>query len=76
MQRTAGYIIYQTGEKSTVRIAEFSGTWEGRTIEGGFPLRQFLGAGENSAVFLTTHEGRNAAIKLLPADPNFKHWPL
>jgi len=69
MERTAGYIIYQTSEKPTVRIAEFSGTWEGRTIDGGFPLRQFLGGGEHSAVFLTTHEGRNAAIKLLPADP-------
>jgi TonB family protein len=61
--------MYQTGEKPTVRIAEFSAQWEGRTIEGAFPLRQFLGAGESSAVFLTTHDARNAAIKLIPADP-------
>lgn len=61
--------MYQTSEKSTVRIAEFSAQWEGRTIDGAFPLRQYLGAGENSAVFLTTFEGRNAAVKLLPADP-------
>jgi TonB family protein len=60
--------MYQTGVKPTVRIAEFSAQWEGRTIEGAFPLRQFLGAGESSAVFLTTHDGRNAAIKLIPAD--------
>ncbi len=52
-----------------MRIAEFSGQWEGRTIDG-FSLRQFLGSGENSAVFLTTHEGRTAAIKLIAADPN------
>jgi TonB family protein len=52
-----------------VRIAEFSEQWEGRTIEGGFPLRQFLGSGETGLVFLTTHEGRNAAVKLLLADP-------
>jgi TonB family protein len=52
-----------------VRIAEFSAQWEGRTIDGAFPLRQFLGSGESSAVFLTTHDQRNAAIKLLPADP-------
>ena len=59
--------MYQTSEKPTVRIAEFSAQWEGRTIDGAYPLRQYLGSGENSAVFLTTHDGRNAAIKLLPA---------
>jgi TonB family protein len=61
--------MYQTGVKPTVRIAEFSAQWEGRTIEGAFPLRQFLGGGESSAVFLTTHDARNAAIKLILADP-------
>jgi TonB family protein len=61
--------MYQTSEKSTVRIAEFSAQWEGRTIDGAFPLLQFLGSGESSAVFLTTHDARNAAVKLLPADP-------
>lgn len=57
--------MYQTSEKPIVRIAEFSAEWEGRTIDGAFPLRQFLGAGESSAVFLTTYETRSAAIKLL-----------
>ncbi|HTB12814.1 MAG TPA: TonB family protein [Bryobacteraceae bacterium] len=52
-----------------MRIAEFSAQWEGRTIEGGFPLRQHLGAGESSSVFLTTYAERNAAVKLIPADP-------
>src|SRR5277367_194173 len=61
--------MYQTGVKPTVRIAEFSAQWEGRTIEGAFPLRQHLGGGESSAVFLTTHDAHNAAIKLVPADP-------
>ncbi len=61
--------MYLTSEKSIVRIAEFSTQWEGRTIEGGYPLRQFLGAGESSVVYLTSHEGRNAAIKLIPGDP-------
>jgi TonB family protein len=60
--------MYQTSEKPTVRIAEFSAQWEGRAIDA-FPLRQLLGSGEASAVFLTTCEGRNAAIKLVPADP-------
>jgi len=59
--------MYQTSEKPIVRIAEFSAQWEGRTIDA-FPLRQILGSGEASAVFLTTHDGRNAAIKLIPAD--------
>jgi TonB family protein len=60
--------MYQTSEKPTVRIAEFSAQWEGRAIDA-FPLRQLLGSGEASAVFLTTYDGRNAAIKLVPADP-------
>src|SRR5580658_4346627 len=60
--------MYQTSEKPIVRIAEFSAQWEGRTVDA-FPLRQILGSGEASAVFLTTHDGRNAAIKLIPADP-------
>lgn len=61
--------MYQTSEKPTVRIAEFSAQWEGRTIDGAFPLRQFLGSGESSAVFLTTREDRPAAIKLLYVEP-------
>jgi TonB family protein len=52
-----------------VKIAEFSGEWEGRTIDGSFPLRQFLGAGESSAVFLTTYQTRPAAIKLVHTEP-------
>jgi TonB family protein len=51
-----------------VRIAEFSGQWEGRAIDA-FPLRQFLGAGESSTVFLTSYETRPAAIKLVHAEP-------
>jgi TonB family protein len=51
-----------------VRIAEFSGQWEGRLIDA-FPLRQFLGAGESSTVFLTTYETRPAAIKLVQTEP-------
>jgi len=60
--------MYQTSEKSTVSIAQFSAQWEGRTIDG-FPLVRFLGGGESSAVFLTSHNAGPAAIKLLPADP-------
>jgi TonB family protein len=61
--------MYQTSEKPTVRIAEFSARWEGRTIDGVFLLRQFLGSGENSAVFLTSYQERPAAIKLLHVEP-------
>src|ERR1700684_2989148 len=57
-----------TCEKSIVRIAEFSEQWEGRTIDGAFPLRKFLGGSETSAVYLTTYDARNAAIKFVPAD--------
>jgi hypothetical protein len=42
--------------------------WEGRVINGRFPLRQYLGGSEQSAVYLTEIDGSKAAIKLIPAD--------
>ena len=44
--------------------------WEGQIVNGTFPLRQYLGGSEHSAVFLTERRGRDpqrAAIKLIPA---------
>jgi TonB family protein len=43
--------------------------WEGRVVDEKFPLRQWLGGSERSAVFLTERgDGRQkAAIKLIPA---------
>ncbi len=46
-------------------------TWAGRVVEGKFPLRQWLGGSEHSAVFLTERPGQpssKAAIKLIAAD--------
>ena len=46
--------------------------WEGQIVNGTFPLRQYLGGSEHSAVFLTERRGREpqrAAIKLVLADP-------
>ena len=51
--------------------AEVWKTWEGRVIDGKFPLRQWLGGSEHSAVFLTERQGQGsekAALKLIPAD--------
>jgi len=45
--------------------------WEGRTISGQFPLRQWLGSSDHSSVFLTERAGEKAAIKLMPADSDF-----
>jgi TonB family protein len=45
--------------------------WEGRTVAGRFPLRQWLGGSEHSAVFLTERPGQpsqKAAIKLIAAE--------
>lgn len=53
-------------------MAEVRNNWEGRNINGLFPLRRFLGSSNHSSVFLTesTVEGfLNAAIKLVPVDP-------
>ncbi|HWW13398.1 MAG TPA: TonB family protein [Candidatus Dormibacteraeota bacterium] len=44
--------------------------WEGRVVEGKFPLRQWLGSSDHSAVFLTERIGKGwpkAAIKLIRA---------
>jgi TonB family protein len=46
-------------------------SWEGRVIDGKFPLRQYLGGSDHSAVFLTEIPGpqpAEAAIKLI--DPH------
>lgn len=46
-------------------------SWEGRVVEGKYPLRQWLGGSDHSAVFLTEMPGGNgkrAAIKLSEAD--------
>jgi TonB family protein len=46
--------------------------WEGRTVDGRFPLQSYLGSSNHSAVFLTVAQPRGsdsekAAIKLIPA---------
>lgn len=48
-------------------------SWEGRVVDGKFPLRQYLGGSGQSAVFLTEISGpspKEAAIKLI--DPGGK----
>ncbi len=50
--------------------------WEGRLVDEKFPLRQWLGGSDHSAVFLTERaspdspgrDSQRAAIKLIPAD--------
>ncbi len=45
--------------------------WEGRIVEGKFPLQKLLGGSAHSAVFLTERNVngfQNAAIKLIPAE--------
>jgi TonB family protein len=46
-------------------------TWEGRVVSGKYPLQQWLGGSDHSAVFLTERPGTTsgkAAIKLVEAD--------
>jgi TonB family protein len=53
--------------------------WEGQTVNGTFPLRQYLGGSEHSAVFLTERRGREpqrAVIKLIPSDPTTAGFQL
>ena len=47
--------------------------WEGQVVNGRFPLLQYLGGGERSAVFATATGGQTipkAAIKLVQAEPD------
>ena len=39
--------------------------WEGQVVDGKFPLREYLGGSESSAVFLTERGGTKAAIKFI-----------
>jgi TonB family protein len=51
--------------------AEVWKTWEGRVIDGKFPLRQWLAGSDHSAVFLSERPGeppQKVALKLIPAD--------
>jgi TonB family protein len=52
---------------------QFIGQLIGQTVDGNFPLLQFLGGSKSAAVFLTErHDGDRivkAAIKLIPAAP-------
>jgi TonB family protein len=53
-------------------MTEASKQWEGQIVDGIFPLRQYLGGSDHSAVFLTEHgtdKPQKAAIKLFPIDP-------
>ena len=43
-------------------------TWEGRVVDGKFPLLQWLGSSGQSAVFLTEMGPAKVAIKLIVAD--------
>lgn len=45
--------------------------FEGRTVDGKFPLRQWMGGSDHSAVFLTespSFAGQKLAIKLIPVE--------
>lgn len=44
--------------------------WEGHTVEGKFPLQEYLGGSDHSAVFLTESDRGKVAIKIIPADPD------
>ena len=61
--------------------AEAWKAWEGRVVAGKFPLRQWLGGSEYSAVFLTEFQGQaqKPVIKLIPAEtgdaePQLSRW--
>lgn len=57
--------------KTMSTASEFWKNWEGRVVDGKFPLRQWLGSTDHGAVFLTERTGegpRKAVIKLVRAE--------
>lgn len=55
--------------------------WEGKTVDGKFPLQKWLGSSDHSAIFLTARgpSGQKAVIKLidaasLDADVQLSRW--
>jgi TonB family protein len=60
-------------------MSEVWAQWEGRVINGEFPLQRFLGGSDRSGVFLTEFAARDlprAALKLIPAIPTLKEMQL
>lgn len=58
---------------SASRGVDFGKQWQGQTVGGHFPLEQYLGGSDSSAVFLTRLQGpakTKAAIKLMPSGPD------
>lgn len=59
-QTASGEIVFKESKR-----------WEGQVVNGKYPLRQYIGGTDHSAVFLTEIPGetpRKAAIKLIAAD--------
>lgn len=51
--------------------------WEGRSVSGKFPLRQWLGGSDHSAVFVTERPGGSkSAIKLIAVEPGMAEREL
>jgi TonB family protein len=52
-------------------MSEIWKQWEGRTVDGKFPLQSYLGGSDHGAVFVTQRragDSEKAAIKLIPPD--------
>ncbi|MFL6436577.1 MAG: serine/threonine protein kinase [Terriglobales bacterium] len=63
--------MLEAAQTSTRIMFEDGKQWEGKTVNGIFPLRQYLGGSDRSAVYLTEIGGQNprkAAIKLMEAN--------
>lgn len=67
-------------ESSSMRTATIRAEWEGRLLDGRFPLLEWLGGSEDRGIFLTVLKGiQRAAIKLylaenLEADAHLTQW--
>ncbi len=52
---------------TAVETMQHDQVWDGRIVGGKFPLLHYLGGSKQSVVYLTEHQGRKAAIKMVDA---------
>src|SRR6202035_1008639 len=62
-------VPYNNESVEASNMSESWKRWEGRAVDGRYPLQRFLGASDHSAVFVTlTGNSAKAAIKLILSD--------
>jgi len=66
----AGFRLKYAMRATSMKSAVARDTWQGKVVDGRFPLQEWLGSSDGSNVFLTELAGGKAALKLVPVSDN------